>query len=325
MNYTQEVCQSCYRVVHYGDYKKINQMGNYDDFVLNILREKEALFIWVVDLFHLDESMPDVFVRNLQGKDVCLVLNKRDIFPDDIKDGKLLQRVMKSQQLSGIHLKGVCFLGKFGKDGLDGLYELCDQHRHDRDIYVIGCVNVGKSTLINELSKSSHLTSSPIPSTTVGAIPVETQMGVIYDTPGFVGGASLLDALPLNQIKLLQPTKTLKPLVFQLHGDQSLLIGGIGVISVEGAQNLTMVCYLPTALNVMRIKNESLSKHKPRRVLEEKITLGSLDWSLKSWSLPKKTDLVIGSIGFVSVSGQCKRLTSQFDRRVDVFKREALI
>lgn len=325
LNFEQAYCQSCYRVRHYGDLKKVDATANFDEALLQLIAHTEALFVWVVDCFHLEESIPSALIRAFQGKDVLLVMNKRDIFPRDIADQKFYQALIQRFSLAHISLKGVCFVAGYGKDGTDALLEQIAVFKGNRDVYVCGCVNVGKSTLINALTHQDVLTSSPIPSTTASPIPVHTEIGVIYDTPGFAGGTSLYHVLNEQQVKLLQPTKTLKPLVFQLTGDQTLLIGGLGSVSFYGADHLSVVCYLPNALNCMRIKTDSLAKHKYRRVHEEVISLKSMEWIHQNWKRNRNFDLVLLNIGFLAVKGNFQRCVTQFDQHVECIQREAII
>ncbi len=321
----QSYCQSCFRIRHYGDLQKVNPNKEYDEEILTLIQSKDALFVWVIDLFHLEESVPSALLRSFRGKEVILAVNKRDLFPKNISDHKLYLAITRYFSFSQIQLKGVCFIGNYGKDGQEALLEMIGSNRLNRDVYVCGCTNAGKSTLINALAKSDTLTASPIPSTTANTIAVGTSAGVLYDTPGFMGKISLYHALDKQQIKALQPTKTLKPLGFQLSCDQTLLIGGVGAIRFVGADHLSVICYLPPALNVMRIKSESLSKHKEARIQHELISFGSQEWKQQSWPGDSSFDFVLLNLGFLSIKGVCKQIITQFDPRVELVKREALI
>ncbi|MFN7658802.1 MAG: GTPase, partial [Dolichospermum sp.] len=93
--------------------------------------------------------------------------------------------------------------------------EKLEKLRRGRDVYVVGCTNVGKSTLINRLlfktkgPKHRLLTTSSIPGTTlnlisfpIGARRKHRPQAHLYDTPGIVNEYQMARILTPEELKV---------------------------------------------------------------------------------------------------------------------------
>src|SRR5699024_5506670 len=103
----------------------------------------------------------------------------------------------------------------------------------NKDVYIVGTTNVGKSTFINRLIKRTTgendiITTSYFPGTTLGfiQIPLDDHTSLI-DTPGIVNKQQMAHFMSKNDLKLITPDKELKPKIYQLHSQQTLFIGGL--------------------------------------------------------------------------------------------------
>src|SRR6185437_823901 len=78
--------------------------------------------------------------------------------------------------------------GSHIQEALDKIEEL----RHGKDVYVVGCTNVGKSTFINKIIKDvageqDVITTSHFPGTTLDMIEIPLEDGkALIDTPGII-------------------------------------------------------------------------------------------------------------------------------------------
>ena len=92
---------------------------------------------------------------------------------------------------------------------------------------LIGLNGAGKSTLLNGLLKDSKITTSAHPGTTLGLIEMDYEDFKLYDTPGLKSSGSVLTYCDEKDLKTIIPSKTIKPMVFQLKQNQSLLLSSL--------------------------------------------------------------------------------------------------
>lgn len=321
-----DYCQSCYRLLHYGDVSNVNLSQVRPDTVLSKIRDINALFVWVVDLFHLNESMVSGLSRHLKGKDILLAGTKRELLPVTVSNQKIMQQVQNFLKETNVKVLGISFVAHFGQDGQDELIELIETfNRHEKVIF-FGNTNTGKSTLINSLAKSEKpISTSYLPGTTIDLIEIETPFGLIYDTPGIQENTPLLSYLSHEALSILQPQKPIKPVNFQLKGNQALWIGGLGYVEFKDATNLSVTCYLPQGVDIHRTKLENAKQQKDR-LSTNSFTLNQSPFRAKAIKqIYPKFDLVIHDVGFICISGNVKIIQTHFPKEVILSTRKAYI
>src|SRR5699024_4154992 len=97
----------------------------------------------------------------------------------------------------GIHPKDVVLTSAKRSACVKELMKVIERERKDRDVYIVGATNVGKSTLINQIINSATesddvITTSYFPGTTLGSIEIPLDDGSnIIDTPGIIQHTNL--------------------------------------------------------------------------------------------------------------------------------------
>lgn len=320
-----DYCQSCFRLRHYGDYTKVNDVTVLSEDVLSKLQQEDALFVWVVDLYHLQESQIESISRYLGDKDVILVGTKRELLPVTVSQQKIVSAVRTFLKEANMRVIAMSFVGQNGQDGKEELLDLLDFYNEHQKVIFFGATNVGKSTLINALQNKESISTSYLPGTTLEMIEIETEVGTIWDSPGIQNTTPLIDYLSIEAMGFLQPKNPIKPKTFQLSEDQAIWIGGLGFIEIVGAKSLSMTCYLPFGINVHRTKLEKGSQQYDR--------LQSDPLSIKDSELVRKTqptrinkfDVVIHDVGFICFNGSMQSLATHFPKEVVISTRKAYI
>jgi len=80
------------------------------------------------------------------------------------------------------------------------------------------------------------LTEAPVPGTTLGVIRVDGVLGAqakLFDTPGLLHGHQLTSRLTLEEQKLVQVRKEMRPRTYRLKAGQSIHMGGLARLDVE--------------------------------------------------------------------------------------------
>ncbi|XP_065332422.1 nitric oxide-associated protein 1 [Cloeon dipterum] len=157
-------CQRCYTLKNH--HKAIHVDVSPDEYpkILEHIRDKRALVLLVVDLMDFPCSIwPHLSQIIGSRRPICVVGNKVDLLPND---GKFfLERVKESLtkeviRVSGIgenYIKHVALVSAKTGYGIEALInKLHNNWRVQGDVYVVGCTNVGKSSIFNALLDSDY-------------------------------------------------------------------------------------------------------------------------------------------------------------------------
>ena len=157
------VCQRCFHLINYN--KALHATVTEEEYWKHLrpLRAswKKALILLVVDVVDFPTNLlPNLDQMLPPGFPVVIVANKKDLLPD--QDEKVLKRfrrhiidVATQKSLSGCDVRGLHFVSAKTGEGIDSLSRnVINLWEKKGDIYLLGCTNVGKSTLFNQLLQS---------------------------------------------------------------------------------------------------------------------------------------------------------------------------
>lgn len=245
------VCRRCHDLMTSGRVAPLHVPE--DDYKTHIkhLKRVSAVIVCVVDVFDLFGSIHSELRELLANSNVVLAVNKVDILPLDVKknEAELVGWVGRMAKDIGVTCHSIHLISAATSFGVNKLFktihELCVEKACEA--YVVGCTNVGKSSLVNSILTGSQVTASALPGTTLGRIPLALDgTGArpalrhvpvsstlrpseirIYDTPGIINKEQALFHLTPEEHKAVLPTKTITPLTFILPPGKSLLLGGL--------------------------------------------------------------------------------------------------
>ena len=148
-------CQRCFRLRHYNEISPVSLTD--DDFLklLNQIRDANALIVYLVDVFDFNGSLIPGLHRFVGDNPIMLVGNKSDLLPNSLKRSKLKDWIRQRANEAGIRPIDVELVSAKTNESVDDLLKNIDKYRNDRDVYVVGVTNVGKSTLINQIIRQN--------------------------------------------------------------------------------------------------------------------------------------------------------------------------
>lgn len=331
-------CQRCFKLKHYNEIQDVSMTS--DDFlkILQKVGETDALVINIVDIFDVAGSMVTGINRHIGGNDIILVANKIDLIPKSVNTTKLnhwLRRMLKEHGLKPLD---VALVSAAKGQGVDDLMKIIDKHRKGRDVYIVGCTNVGKSTLVNQIIKrfseevEDIITTSHFPGTTLDIIeiPLDEKSSII-DTPGIINDHQLAHYVSPQVLKEITPKKEIKAGVYQLNPEQTLFIGGLARFDFNKGERTSFVTHFSNSLHVHRTKlekAESLWQERAGDVLapvveDEGNVRPMVAYPFKIGA--KKTDIVVSGLGWFTIPGNNQEVTVHAPVGVGVFIRESLI
>ncbi|HEY0222207.1 ribosome biogenesis GTPase YqeH [Lactovum miscens] len=323
-------CQRCFRLRNYNEIAPASLTD--EDFQKMIVEigKKNALIINVVDIFDLNGSMIPNLTQYIGKNDVILVANKLDVLPRSLNPNKLTKWVETQVRSMGLKTKAVLVMSARHEYDVYELLELVATHKKNRDVYIVGVTNVGKSTLTNAIIKyetgiSDLVTTSRFPGTTLDQIEIPlNDDSILIDTPGIIHKGQMAHYLNTEDLKLVSPKKEIKPKTWQLNSDQTLFLGGLARFDFVSGAKQGFTTYFDNELEIHRTKSQGADDFYQKHAGELLKPSVSKNLDRHEFNVKGKTDLVISGLGWISVSGKAT-VAVWAPAGVDVLTRSALI
>ncbi|MDR7078011.1 ribosome biogenesis GTPase YqeH [Neobacillus niacini] len=332
------ICQRCFRLKHYNEVQDVSLTD--DDFlkILNGIGQTDALIVMIVDIFDFNGSWLPGLHRFVGKNKIVLVGNKVDLLPKSVKHNKLINWMKQESKELGLRPEEVFLVsaekGKFINETAAAIDEL----RNGKDVYVVGCTNVGKSTFINRIIKEvtgegDIITTSHFPGTTLDIIKIPLEDGKsLIDSPGIINHHQMAHFVDKKDLKVITPKKEIKPKVFQLNEGQTLFFGGLARFDFISGDRTSFVCHVSNEINIHRTKIENADELYRNHVGEmlappRKDELDSFPELVKQEFMIKdaKTDVVFSGLGWITVNEPGVKVAAYVPKGVQTLIRKSLI
>ncbi|MBY0220991.1 ribosome biogenesis GTPase YqeH [Sporosarcina aquimarina] len=332
------ICQRCFKLRNYNELQPVSLSG--DDFlaILNGIGEKDGLIVKVVDIFDFNGSWINGLHRFVGKKDILLIGNKSDILPKSINPKRVTNWMKAEAAKLGLKPIDVLLVSAVKGTGMSEALDAIETYRKGKDVYVVGCTNVGKSTFINRIIKDATgvqdvITTSYFPGTTLDVVEIPLDDGKsLMDTPGIINDHQIAHDLDAKDLKLITPKKELKPKVYQLNAEQTLFIGGLARFDFIAGDRSSFNIYVANGLPLHRTKLENADElylnhlgdmlSPPSAASLEKLPpLVRHEFSIKE----AKTDVVISGLGWITIQHADVQVAVHAPKGVNLIIRPSLI
>lgn len=329
------LCQRCFQLKHYHKIQSSNKQA--DDFlsILHTISEKDALIVYIIDLFDFNGSLIQGFPRFFSHHDVLVIANKRDILPKSFNHNRLKQWLQRQLKKEGIRPIDVILTSCKNNFQLDEIMEAIDYYRNHRDVYVVGSTNVGKSSFLNALLKhysnqNELITTSEFPGTTLDLIKIPfDETSSLYDSPGIVNEHQMAHVINEKDLKYILPQSEIRPMNYQLDANQSIYIGGLARFDFLAGSKMSVTCYYSKRLMIHRCKLENADRlYNRHKTLKPEIasieTISDMEYY--QYTLPDRAvDVVISGLGFFRMKQKNAKIKIHVPKTVRVFLRESIV
>lgn len=333
----QIICQRCFRLKNYNEVQDISLTD--DDFlkILHEIGQNDALIVKIVDIFDFNGSWLPGLHRFVGNNKVLLIGNKVDLLPKSVKPNKVIQWMKHSAKELGLKPVDVMLVSSAKGSRITEAVEAIEHHRNGKDVYVVGCTNVGKSTFINRIIKEvsgegNIITTSHFPGTTLDIIEIPLDDGhALMDTPGIINHHQMAHYVEGKDLKFITPKKEIKPKVYQLNEGQTLFFGGLARFDYVSGGRRSFTCYVSNELSIHRTKLEKADQlyidHAGElltpslQVNGEVPKLVAHEFSLKE----EKMDIVFSGLGWITISEPGAKIVAHVPKGVSVMVRSSLI
>ena len=287
------ICKRCFRMKYYGEYTPTKKKNDEFIDIVKSINNTNDLVLYVVDLFTLSDNIH--IIGKYLSNDTILVVTKRDIMPKSFNNKKIKDYISNMDLITNII--DVIIVSSINNEGLDDLFNLINKYKNSDKVYVVGSTNAGKSTLVNKLvrnysSKSSNITASIMPSTTLNQINVKLSDNLtLIDTPGIVDETSIINIADTKILKKITPKKEIKPITYQLKNRKSIEIDNIARLDyIEGNKN-SFTLYMS---NNLKISQVNITTHQDKYS----------KCKIHEFNLVGNEDIVINGLGYIKVVGK---------------------
>ncbi|NLP51326.1 ribosome biogenesis GTPase YqeH [Bacillus sp. RO1] len=338
LNKEAVICKRCFRLKHYNEIQDVSLTD--DDFIriLNSIGQTQGLVVKIVDIFDFDGSWLPGLHRFVGNNKVLLVGNKVDLLPKSVKPNKVINWMKQAAKELGMKPEDVFLISADKGTGVKELAQAIEDYRDGKDVYVVGCTNVGKSTFINRIirefsGEEDVITTSQFPGTTLDMIDIPLDNGAsLFDTPGIINRHQMAHFVDKKELKTISPKKEIKPKIFQLNEAQTLFFGGLARFDyVKGGRN-SFTCYVSNDLYIHRTKLENadnvykehlgdMLQPPGKDYVESFPELVAHEFTIKD----EKTDIVFSGLGWVTINEPGIKVVAHVPKGVGVMVRKSLI
>lgn len=327
------LCMRCFKLKHYNEVKTVKEELTDINNIFKKIANEENLIVNIVDSFDLLGSVIPNINELFPKSKILIVCNKYDLFMRSNRPTKLrtyLKNYFKNKNIKFCDLIVTSSLDeKSGKP----IYEAIKQNYNNKNVYFVGMCNVGKSTLLNTISKYSldnlRLTTSIQVGTTLDVNAFKLNEINFFDTPGYYNQKQATYYLNKKSLNLTMPKKYIKPRIYQLYKNDTIFINGYGYLTYMGDVKCGIAFYVANTLMLYRTKNDPIyyyNKHINDFLTipneQERKDLGKL--ITYEINVLKTEELCISGIGFLSFSENAFLKLSLYEK-IDVEKRNKLI
>lgn len=305
IGYTTDInnkyCLRCFRIKNYNDYKLVDKSNNDYIKILEEINKTNDLVILVVDIFNIGHI--DIISKYLKNN-ILLVITKKDLLSGY---DKKIENYFDNYNLNIIDRVIISSKNNYN---FDLLYSKINKYK-TKSIYVVGFTNAGKSSMINKLlynytDKNINITTSYLPSTTLDTIEIDLDEYKLIDTPGLLDDGNIINYVDKDTLKKIIPKKEIKPKVFQIKQDQSIIVDKILRIDIKKENDIVFY----------------MSNLEYLRVYKENDKLTNLEKHVLD--VDDNTDIVINGLGFIKIKKKTT-ITLYTLKNVLVYKRKSLI
>lgn len=301
LGYTKDIesdlCMRCFNIKNYNKYEKVDHLEEINTIIKEV-KASNDIVIFVVDVFNLSNKIKEIV--DYLNNNVILCITKYDLV--DIDESKILNYL-------NINTLGTIVISSKNNYNLDNLMELIEENKKSNNVYLVGYTNAGKSTLINKIIKNYsnnnyELTTSVLPSTTLNFVKVNVNDNLtLIDTPGIIV-SNIIDYLDEEEIKKVIPKKKIKPQIYQIKTEQTIMVDNFLGIKIKPYN--TVVFYGADGLKYTRYYNDIETSLKIKKI-----------------KVPDNSELIVNGFGIIKIKKQTE-VQLYLQGNIDIEIRKAL-
>ncbi len=318
-------CDKCFETMKAFNNSELEQ--KVDQEVLKILDDAfatDAYIIWVVDLFSFNGTLNKEIADKVKKLSLTVLGTKRDLFPSSVKDDSLINYLRERFQAYGIKPNTIRLVStstaNTNKFDPKELINAMNVARQGHDVYMIGNLTSGKTSLINKAMKgyenktNRQIKTVTYPGTSVSVLEIPlSRSSFFYELPGISQTTSAQGRLEKEVVKLITPKKDVKIVNRLLNAGEALVVGSLAAFEIIKGKAANYRFYCAEAVETKKVQNKKLDdfinenniRRSVRPVSERLISF--LDYDMFEFDMEndkKWHDISIEGLGWLSFIAQ---------------------
>ena len=314
-------CDKCFETMKAFNNSELDQ--NVDKEVLKILEDAyatDAYIIWVVDLFSFNGILNSEIANRVKKLNVTVIGTKRDLFPSNVKDESLIAYLDERFGEYGIKAKTIRLVDISNKMDAKALIEAMNNARKGHDVYMIGNLTSGKTSLINKAMKgfenktNRQIRTIKYPGTHVDVLEIPlSRSSFFYELPGLSQDTSIVNKLEKDTVKQIVPKKDIKVTNRNMLPGDALMVGSLAAFEMIKGKATAFKFYAAEAVETKKVSikklDDAIKENNMRRsvrpVSERLISFHDYDMFEFAMENDKKWhDISIEGLGWLSFVSQ---------------------
>ena len=314
-------CDKCFETMKAFNNSELDQ--NVDKEVLKILEDAyatDAYIIWVVDLFSFNGQLNSEIANRVKKLNVTVIGTKRDLFPSNVKDESLIAYLDERFGEYGIKAKTIRLVDISNKMDAKALIEAMNNARKGHDVYMIGNLTSGKTSLINKAMKgfenktNRQIRTIKYPGTHVDVLEIPlSRSSFFYELPGLSQDTSIVNKLEKDTVKQIVPKKDIKVTNRNMLPGDALMVGSLAAFEMIKGKATAFKFYAAEGVETKKVSikklDDAIKENNMRRsvrpVSERLVSFHDYDMFEFAMENDKKWhDISIEGLGWLSFVSQ---------------------
>jgi ribosome biogenesis GTPase YqeH len=331
----EALCQRCFKLKHYGELIPISINKNFYNQLKSIIHDFNTV-LWVIDIIDFEGTFDNNILELVKNKDVFLLINKVDLLPKSVPFTELKNWVYnRVKNKININKDNIRLISAKKNFGINRLIKILKEKDIKKAI-VVGTTNVGKSSLLNNIT-NVKITTSSFPGTTLGIVKRKI-LGTdieIYDTPGIETNKRFTDIFDIyTQVEMI-PKKTISRKTFKPDVGKVIFVSALFRFKILSLANDNLkpifLIFAPENISFHQTKEErveDLLKNHIGNVLfppYEKDYPLNIEYEKEIFSINQGDELAMPGLGWISVRRGPLNIEVVKPKGIDLILREPLI
>ncbi|GAB6189425.1 ribosome biogenesis GTPase YqeH [Marinitoga arctica] len=331
----EALCQRCFKLKHYGELLPVTINNNFYKQLEDIIHQFDTV-LWVLDIIDFEGTYDKDILNLIKDKNVFLLINKVDLLPKTLPFVELKDWVYNRVK-SDINLKkdNIRLISAKKNFGIKRMIKILREKKINKAI-VVGTTNVGKSSLLNNIT-NIKITTSSYPGTTLGIVRRKIP-GLdieLYDTPGIETKKRFTDFFDIyTQVEMIPKRtisrKTFKPDIGKVIFISSLFRFKILSLAKDNLKPIFLI-FAPENISFHQTREERVEELLNNHIGDviyppyEKNYPLEIEFEKEIISIEENEELAIPGLGWISIRRGPLNIEVTKPKGIELIVRKPLI